>query len=1567
MKKTFCVFLLLALLAVGCALAADSGSCGENAFWAYDSGVLTITGTGEMDNWNPGQQPWYQYQESITSVVIDSGITSIGNFAFRGCRLLADVNLPNSLNSMGFEVFSNCTSLTSISLPDQISQINIKSFEGCFNLTDVTLPLNLNRIAGGAFSDCSNLSSITFPENLLRIESLAFSNCTNLTSIILPKSLNYLEGGVFNGCANITSILVADGNETYSSINGLLFSNDGNTLILCPQGKTGSLSVPNCSAIRQFAFSDCSNLTEIVLPESVVTIGQSAFSNCSKLSSITLQRNLAKIENSAFAACNNLTNVYYTKNSSAWNSISIGTGNMALINASIHYGTIGPLSGTCGANVSWNYASNILIINGSGKMDNWTQDQQPWHLCKDYISTVIINPGITNIGDYSFYGHYALMSVTVPESVVEIGKHAFTNTNFEITIHSTNCGCYAYTWARAHSVNGSVEQHCNVVIDNQILPTCLAEGITAGSHCSECGETIIAQERIPALGHLWNDPTYSWNLKTMAVTASHVCDRCNLNEVETVNSESSITSLATCTDFGETTYIVTFVNPAFLPQKKVLRNIEPFGHEWGAPVYQWSEDYSQVTAVRYCLHDTTHVESEIVRAIVSISKSPTCTEEGETTYIGNFSNDAFVSQEKVLSNIDPLGHRWGDPIYQWAEDNSQVTAIRYCLRDENHMETETVNATGAITKEPTCSEKGETTYTGANFANSAFSVQSKATDDVPFYHPLIMHAEIPATYYDDGVAAYWTCEKCGKLFSDSNGEHEISEPVIIGATGVLARGTFGDGFSWLLETNKHLTISGIGDMPDFNDHYQNTGTAPWKDYRYDISSVTVENSITHIGSYSFDGCYYLTAVEIPDNVTSIGPGAFKGCGLKNITLPGGLSAIEENTFFSCDDLESIVIPNGVTSIGSSAFGYCDKLASVIIPNTVTSIGSQAFSKCSSLSEIAIPESVSNIGFHAFSDCTSLSPIIIPEGVTTIEYSTFSGCTNLAHITIPQSVTVIRNSAFSNCKNISSITIPSCSSYAYNWAINQGYGSITQILSHADAIIDEAIAATCESIGLTEGSHCSKCGTTFIKQEVIPALDHDIVIDEAEPATCEETGLTAGTHCQLCGKVLSAQEIVQPLGHAWETPTYDWSSDKSYVTATRICLHDTAHVESETVSSSIISIEPTCVESGKNIYNATFQHEAFEPQTIILDNGIPAKGHTLIVDTRIEPTCTEAGLTEGSYCSVCGEVLSSPTVIPAKGHTVVIDPAIDATYFNPGKTRGSHCSECGIVLVAQEPVYVSYDTIELSPTDLNFPSVLAFYRSDNLAKFIVDSDRNSECITYSDDCVLIPGMYFQYNSKQIIAIDVYRDDEFYNSFLSPIITAPGYFYQNIVLSMPSLEPSIYTLQINVVYLNTDTQIGYYDQDSTIKLDLFVFNPSMREKSLKELNGTFYYFKNGDISANYSDSAGWIIYDNNIYFVVGHKVTTGAGRISGFTFDSEGRLIHGDDMFILPSAMSIVEKEAFSGLGMKAVIIPSSCKKISSKAFANCSNLKEVFFLGNLPDIAPDAFENTPCQLVYNKNP
>ena len=326
-----------------------------------------------------------------------------------------------------------------------------------------------------------------------------------------------------------------------------------------------------------------------------------------------------------------------------------------------------------------------------------------------------------------------------------------------------------------------------------------------------------------------------------------------------------------------------------------------------------------------------------------------------------------------------------------------------------------------------------------------------------------------------------------------------------------------------------------------------------------MTSVTIPNSVTFIGSSAFRECSGLTSVTIPNSVTSIGNGAFYRCsGLTSVTIPNSVTFIGNSAFRECSGLTSVSIPNSVTSIGNSAFYYCIGLTSVNIPNSVTSIENWAFSYCSGLTSVTIPNSVASIGNSAFYRCSGLTSVTIPNSVTTIGESAFANCSSLNSInvasgnthyssidgvlynyvqdtliecpgartslTIPNSVTSIGNNAFFYCRGLTSITIPNSVTSIGNDAFGEcrGLTSIKCLASIPPSIGDNSfqnisdtctLTVPCSSLEAYTASDWNTYFATRISEDLsfelsVSANDETYGRVEVETQSCEVAIITA---------------------------------------------------------------------------------------------------------------------------------------------------------------------------------------------------------------------------------------------------------------------------------------------------------------------------------------------------------------------------------------------------------------------------------------------------------------------------
>jgi hypothetical protein len=252
----------------------------------------------------------------LTGVTMGSGVTSIGEGAFYRCNRLTGVTIPNSVTSLGDVAFSLCTSLKTATIGNGVTSIGASAFYECFGLTNVTIGSSVTSIGAYAFFLCDSLYSITFPGSLSDIEGQAFAYCSFLPNITIPASVASIGHGAFFGCAGLTAINVNAANANYSSVDGILFNKNKDTLIQYPGSKGGDYTIPtSVTSIESKAFYNCSLLTMVTIPNGVTGIGENTFAYCYSLTTATIGSGVTSLDAEAFGSCFNLTGVYFNGNS----------------------------------------------------------------------------------------------------------------------------------------------------------------------------------------------------------------------------------------------------------------------------------------------------------------------------------------------------------------------------------------------------------------------------------------------------------------------------------------------------------------------------------------------------------------------------------------------------------------------------------------------------------------------------------------------------------------------------------------------------------------------------------------------------------------------------------------------------------------------------------------------------------------------------------------------------------------------------------------------------------------------------------------------------------------------------------------------------------------------------------------------------------------------------------------------------------------------------------------------------------------------------------------------------
>lgn len=364
-------------------ITLDDGTTSIASYAFEDqSGLISITIPSSVTSIGVGA---FMNCTGLSFISIPSSVTSIGGSAFSGCTELASLTVPTSVSSIGSyafyntawltnqpngmvyigkvaygfkgtmppntnitlidgtigiaeNAFSGCTGLESISIPSSVTSIGSCAFQICSGLKSITIPSSVTSIQKNTFTGCSGLTSITLPNTLITIDDFAFSYCTNLEGTIsIPSSVIKISGSTFTSCKKITGFNVDNNNSRYTSVNGVIYSLNQDTLMLYPPGRTGSALIPNSvkviadrafffcedltgqldipnsvTHIGEYAFTNCSNITgDLIIPESVIYVGPGAFNSCIGLTGkLIIPSSVKFIGNGAFRVLTNISSVY---------------------------------------------------------------------------------------------------------------------------------------------------------------------------------------------------------------------------------------------------------------------------------------------------------------------------------------------------------------------------------------------------------------------------------------------------------------------------------------------------------------------------------------------------------------------------------------------------------------------------------------------------------------------------------------------------------------------------------------------------------------------------------------------------------------------------------------------------------------------------------------------------------------------------------------------------------------------------------------------------------------------------------------------------------------------------------------------------------------------------------------------------------------------------------------------------------------------------------------------------------------------------------------------------------
>ena len=421
--------------------ARSDGEVSSSVDYQYDPDTCTITITGEGDmtdytysDYSKRRLPWDRLYNEIKKVVIGKDITSVGSYsfykfeaieeveiqgnvtkigscAFEGCKSLKSVNLPDSLTELGEDAFCDCILLEAVSIPAGVTKMG-RAFYGCYGLKSINISQGVTVIGGSSFYGCKSVETVEIPDSVTEIKNGAFSDCAALKSIEIPDSVTTVESYAFYGCKSLKTVKLSKNTTKYGS----------RTFYDC--SALEEITIPNgVTEIGDYVFANTS-LTSINLPDGLQTLGGYAFSKTG-IKTLDIPNSVTNISDNAFSGLTDLT-------------IRADTGSIAKLQADkngIDFVSTGVINheGECGENVTYfiDSAKGVMTIRGTGAIADYEYDKQnyvtniPWYIYRNYVKKLVLEDGVTKIGNYAFSYHEALEEVTFPKSLKSIGDNAF--------------------------------------------------------------------------------------------------------------------------------------------------------------------------------------------------------------------------------------------------------------------------------------------------------------------------------------------------------------------------------------------------------------------------------------------------------------------------------------------------------------------------------------------------------------------------------------------------------------------------------------------------------------------------------------------------------------------------------------------------------------------------------------------------------------------------------------------------------------------------------------------------------------------------------------------------------------------------------------------------------------------------------------------------------------------------------------------------------------------------------------------------------------------------------------
>ena len=760
-------------------------------------------------------------------------------------------------------------------------------------------------------------------------------------------------------------------------VNGIWYRNVGNDtveVVVGLQSYSGDIVIPDSvthesnkyvvTGIGESAFYNCTGLTGITIPGSIIAIGDSAFANCTALRKVTVLDTVPLTINANVFAGSSISN----------DTLIVPIGKITAYEAKDVWEDFGVIrenipdgpGGETG-DLSWEIEGGVLTISGDGEMPDYNSDEPaPWADYIDDITSIVIEEGVENIGDSAFIGCTEVTSVTIAASVESIGDAAFK-------------GCT------------DLEE----VIALNPVPVAIDSTVFAGVDLENAKLLVaVGKEADYRAADIWEDfgkiPSTDATFKDIALSVGTLTPAFSKNVTSyTATLDYKTTGLIIAVTANDTNAKVTGDG-----SKSIAAGTNKF------IVTVTAEDGRTKMNDTITIINNSPISWIIKNDTLFISGTDDMpNHDGENPAPWLIAKDNFTTVV-IMDGITNIGE------YAFA-DCDNITSVSIPATVTSIEDSAFASCTGltSFTIPNTITDIEDNAFAGCSNLASITSLGST---------PPVLGANVFADV-DNTIPVYVPCVNLNAYKTAWTYFSNIQ-----GLDVTIASGTDGD-ITWSVVAvcighDTVLTISGKGAMVD--------NSRPWSLYWNNVNEIVIENGITHIGNLAFYGCKNPKSVIIPNSVTSIGNYAFQECwGLTSLTIPNSVKSIGNSAFYNCSGIISLIIPNSVESIDNAAFFQCFSIDTLVIGNSVKTIGNSAFEDCRELTSVTIGNSVETIGNYAFKSCNKLTSLTIPNSVETIGNSAFEDCGVLTSLVLGKSVINIGDYAFHACTNLTSLTIP----------------------------------------------------------------------------------------------------------------------------------------------------------------------------------------------------------------------------------------------------------------------------------------------------------------------------------------------------------------------------------------------------------------------------------------------------------------------------------------------------------------------------------------------------------------